>query len=346
MKRIRLIAGTLLLVAAILPAGPARAQDASAPPFPAPGRLIDIGGWRLHLHCTGERRASSPTVILEAGLGDFSVEWNLVQARVSSLGRVCSYDRAGDGWSDLGPSPRTLRQIVYELHTLLQKANEQPPYVMVGHSYGGWLVQLYASTYPTEVVGVALVESGESDPLRLTGPDGSAKRSSELPATKVVPAVKTTTPLRETDVPPVPLSQMKQSAQQLVRDPNPGERQLLPDDAQRMRAWALGRWQHIAATFNPFELEELASLRTDHAKTAHALGDCPLIVITRGRPDETGPEANVLEAAHRRDHTTLATLSSKGKLVVAEKSGHHVQLEQPYLVVEAIAELLNASRGQ
>src|SRR6185369_10411833 len=97
------------------------AQVAPTPaPLPPPGKLIDVGGWRLHLNCTGEARVSQPTVILEAGMGDFSVEWSLVQPGVGRFARVCSYDRAGDGWSDIGPNPRTFRQIVYELHTLLE----------------------------------------------------------------------------------------------------------------------------------------------------------------------------------------------------------------------------------
>jgi pimeloyl-ACP methyl ester carboxylesterase len=328
---------------AMFAASPVFAQDVSAPPRPAPGRLIDIGGWRLHLHCTGEIRPNGPTVILEAGLGDFSEEWSLVQPRVATFARVCSYDRGGDGWSDLGPSPRTLHQIVYELHTLLQKADERPPYFMVGHSYGGWLVQLYASTYPLEIRGLALIESGESDPLRLTGPDGSAKRSSEIPAGRPIPPIKTATPLRESDVPPGPLSQMKEAASRARLDPNPGERQKLPVEAQAMRAWALGRWQHIAATFNPVELEELAALRADHAKSVHPLGDRPLIVVTRGRPDETGPNVDALEAEHRQDHTKLAALSANGKLIVAQQSGHHVQLDQPELVEKTIADLIPVS---
>src|SRR5215212_8961641 len=132
----------------------ANAQGRSdLPPYPAPGRLVDIGGWRLHLNCTGEAKPTQPTVILEAGMGDFSVEWSLVQPDVAKLARVCSYDRAGDGWSDIGPQPRTMRQIVYELHTLLDKADVRPPYVLVGHSFGGWLVRLYTATYPSEVTG-------------------------------------------------------------------------------------------------------------------------------------------------------------------------------------------------
>ena len=107
-----------------------RAQNVSTSlPYPPPGRLIDIGGWRLHINCTGEAHSPQPTVVLEAGASDFSVEWSLVQPRVARFARVCSYDRAGSGWSDLGPRPRTMHQIVWELHALLEKAGERPPYV-------------------------------------------------------------------------------------------------------------------------------------------------------------------------------------------------------------------------
>jgi pimeloyl-ACP methyl ester carboxylesterase len=98
-----------------------------------------VGWWRLHLYCTGEAREGQPTVVLEACKGDFSVEWSLVQPGISRYARVCSYDRAGDGWSELGPHPRTFRQIVYELHTLLERAGVRAPFILIDHSYGAWL---------------------------------------------------------------------------------------------------------------------------------------------------------------------------------------------------------------
>ena len=121
----RWTAGAALIVIA----GNVAAQSAvdTSPPVAPPGRLIDVGGWRLHLNCTGRASPSQPTVILEAGIGDFSVEWSLVQPAVANFARVCSYDRGGDGWSDIGPQPRTMRQQVYELHTLLEKAGVNPP---------------------------------------------------------------------------------------------------------------------------------------------------------------------------------------------------------------------------
>jgi pimeloyl-ACP methyl ester carboxylesterase len=338
------LAGMLTQTSIALRAVTVMAQSQSAqPPFPPPGKLVDVGGWRLHLNCTGEARASQPTVILEAGVGDFSVEWSLVQLGVAKFARVCSYDRAGDGWSDLGPHPRTLRQIVYELHTLLDKGGVKPPLVLVGHSYGGWLVRLYASTYPAEVAGMVLVEAGADNPWRML-PDGKLARSADLVKGAPIPAVKVSGPLRLSDIPPGALSQMKAGAQKLAQSPNEAPRDKLPPDAQRMRAWALAQVGHVAAAVNPFENEELAGLRAERAKSEHPLGDMPLLVLTRGKSEEEGPDGKAFEAEHRRDHAAMAAMSRNGKLIIAEHSGHHVQIDEPELVIKAIRDTLAGTR--
>jgi pimeloyl-ACP methyl ester carboxylesterase len=319
------------------------AQNGSLPPVNPPGRLIDVGGWRLHLNCTGTRSATAPIVILEAGIGDFSVEWSLVQPGVATFARVCSYDRAGDGWSDLGPHPRTLHQIVYELHTLLDRAGEHPPYVVVGHSFGGWTVRLYTATYPADVTGMVLVEAGVDDPLRLLG-DGRLVRSSDLVTGKAIPPVQTANPLRESDIPPAALKQITTGLADASLHANEGPRAKLPIEAQRMRTWALGQVKRVAAGVNPFEHEELAALRADRAKARYPLGDMPLVVLTRGLPDEHGPDASALEAEHRKAHAAMAQLSRRGTLIVAEHSGHHIQLDEPKLVVTTIQEVVEATK--
>src|SRR5512138_1904384 len=108
-------------------------QKGKQPAYPPPGKLVDVGGYRLHINCTGQ---DGPAVVLIAGGGDFSFDWGLVQPDVSRFARVCSYDRAGLAWSDPGPTPRTMRQDAYELHTLLAVAGIKAPYVLVGHSIG------------------------------------------------------------------------------------------------------------------------------------------------------------------------------------------------------------------
>ena len=317
----------------------ANAQASDAPPLPPPGRLVDVGGWKLHLNCTGEAKPNQPQVILEAGVGDFSVEWSLVQPGIARFARVCSYDRGGDGWSELGPHPRTFHQIVYELHTLLERAGERPPFVLIGHSYGGWLVRLYQTTYPTEVSGMVLVEAGADDPWRMM-PDGKLVRSSALASGRSVSPVKTSGPLRESDIPPAALSAMRAGLANASARANEPPRDKLPAGAQRMRTWALGQLKHVAAAVNPDEHEELALLRAERMKSERPLGDLPLVVITRGRSDETGPDSAALEAEHRKDHTMIAGLSRRGRLVVAARSGHHVQIEEPDLVVSAVREML------
>src|SRR5881397_2830757 len=132
--------GTAVVLALIVGLGAAGASyeaiaaggDAKA--YPPPGRLIDVGGYRLHIQCVG---TGSPAVVLDAGLGGMSLAWNLVQTEIGQTTQVCAYDRAGMGWSDAGPQPRTPGQIARELHTLLANAGIAGPYIVVGHSVGG-----------------------------------------------------------------------------------------------------------------------------------------------------------------------------------------------------------------
>jgi len=138
------------------------AKTRLAEKFPPPGRLIDIGGYRLHLHCLG---TGEPTVVLEAGLNEFSVVWMQVQIAAAKFSRTCAYDRAGFGWSERGLLPRTGRNMVSELYALLRRAGIAGPLVLVGHSFGGLLVREYAEAHPDEVVGLVLVDAAHEDYL-------------------------------------------------------------------------------------------------------------------------------------------------------------------------------------
>src|SRR5512132_3663891 len=122
---------------------------------PPPGRLVSLGNHRLHIRCDGD---GAPPVIFDAALGGSSLSWSLVHPAVARLTRPCSYDRAGFGWSDAGPLPRTAGRIADELHDLLRAAALAPPYVLVGHSYGGLVTRLYASRHPNDVAGLVLIE--------------------------------------------------------------------------------------------------------------------------------------------------------------------------------------------
>jgi pimeloyl-ACP methyl ester carboxylesterase len=326
------IAGTLLLGV-----GADAQSDSSAPPYPAPGRLIDIGGWRLHLNCSGEVKASQPTVLLESGAGDFSVDWSLLQPRVAQFARVCSYDRAGNGWSDLGPSPRTMHQIVWELHTLVAKAGERVPVVFVGHSWGGLLARTYVSVYPDEIVGIVLVDSGHERGL-WTMVSGKAVLLMETATGRPIPPPQTSGPLRISEIPPAAMSAMQTAAQQ--SGPNANEsRERLPIEAQRMRSWALAQIKTYASNFNPFDAEELALLDAQQRKD-HALGDLPLVVLSRGLPD--GPAE--AEAEHTQMQLALVGLSRAGKQIIATKSRHHIHIDEPELVATSIREVIAAAR--
>jgi pimeloyl-ACP methyl ester carboxylesterase len=129
--------------------------------FPGPGEMVDVGEHRLHLNCVGQ---GSPTVVLDGGWGYTSVEWSgWVQPEVAEHTRVCAYDRAGMGWSEPEPGPPDATRVACQLHTLLQEADEEVPYVLVGHSLAGLYSRIYAERYPEEVAGMVLVDSTHPD---------------------------------------------------------------------------------------------------------------------------------------------------------------------------------------
>jgi len=144
------------------------AADANA--YSMPGQLIDVGGHRLHLHCTG---SGSPTVVLQPGGGDFSSAMAWIAPAVARSTRVCVYDRAGRGWSEPARGPQDATQIAADLHTLLQRGDVPGPYVLAGHSFGGLYILTYADLYPDEVAGMVLIDSTnpatKADPERATG---------------------------------------------------------------------------------------------------------------------------------------------------------------------------------
>lgn len=177
----RLAAGLLLALAALGSTGviyQAVASAADRRAFPSPGRLIDVGGRRLHLYCTGEAAPGRPSVVLEALSGGFSSQWAWVQPELARHTRVCSYDRAGYGWSEPAPELHTLSEAAAELRALLERGDVAGPYLLVGHSIGGLYVRQFAALYPDEVAGLVLLDSShprqfERHPQWLEGVDSS-----------------------------------------------------------------------------------------------------------------------------------------------------------------------------
>jgi pimeloyl-ACP methyl ester carboxylesterase len=343
-----LLLATLLLATllshALLLTTAAGARQAEGTRAPAPtGRLFDVGGYRLHLDCAGR---GGPAVVLIAGSGDFSFDWSLVQPRASKLSRVCSYDRAGAAWSDLGPTPRTMRQEARELQALLAAAGVGPPYVLVGHSVGGLVARVYAERYPREVAGLVLVDSTTEDTT--LSYQGKVVRVRDSAKPRAVPEVQTlaTSPPR-----PPTQEDIDQAAFNLQTFGPPKIEppyNLLPRYAQTLRLWALSNPKLSAAT-DDYWPEELQALHDARRARPQALGRTPLVVIVGMRPEPApqgvSPEEwSKLAAEKRLQKSALTDLSLSSTLIRAPRAGHHIQLEQPSLVVEAIRRVLTSAR--
>jgi pimeloyl-ACP methyl ester carboxylesterase len=267
----------------------------------------------LHIDCTGQ---GSPTVILDAGLGDSFLSWYKVQPEMAKFTRVCSYDRAGMGYSDSSLRPRTSRVIAEELHGLLQRAAIPAPYILVGHSMGGFDVRLYASLYRGEVVGMVLVDSSHPE------------QQKRLPALNDMDA----TEVRE---------------QEFLTFAMPfGIPRLLGlcDNDDAVRA--------VECNFHSAResLAELKAISESAAQTASTgpFGDMPLIVITHDpdapRPDLPEDLVKPTNNAWQQMQQELTQLSTRSKQVVAKNSGHYIQLDRPDLVIGAVREVVDQLR--
>jgi len=326
------LTGALLLIGT----GSAYAQT-SQPDLPPPGRLVDLGGYRLHLWCSGTAAPNRPTVVLSAGGGDFATDWSLVQVPLADSVRVCSYDRPGYGWSDPGPGPRTFRQEAFDLHTGLEKGGERPPWLLVGHSLGAFVVRTFAEDYRKEVGGMVLVDpTNENGKL---GFRGQFVLMRTLATDRPIPAPHGFDGKPPGSVVGSDFEACRTRAERTARIVRPYDQ--LRAQAQRYRVWAL---QHPACRQGQDDLfaEQMAAFYNRWAREPHPLSDLPLVVVMAGQ--RSGPPPGLSEADWRSDslRIDLSRLSSRGRLVTDSLSGHHVQLDNPALVVRIIREVTRA----
>jgi pimeloyl-ACP methyl ester carboxylesterase len=317
------VCGLLILLAIIGASYQAIETRADSRRFPPKGKLIDVGGYKLNINCTGR---GSPTAILETGLTGLALSWRPVQLEIAQFTRVCSYGRAGYGWSDAGPMPRTSRQIATELHTLLLNAGERGPYVLVGHSSGGLNVRVYNGMYPDEVAGMVLVDATHEDTWREMPPDvrkWADDQSKSLPRSLQFRAVLLWFGIARF----MERKQMEESA----------HLRLQPKYVYAVRS-----------EYSNFD--ESAS----EVRAAGNLGSKPLIVLTAGKDaadPEHLPKGITKEDLKEYDHVWIddlqvkeSRLSTRGERIMVPDSDHMIPDERPDAVSSAVRRVWRAAK--
>ena len=299
--------------------------------YPAPGELVEVDGTRMHIRCEG---TGSPTAVMEAGSGDCSLSWALVQQNVSAFTRVCTYDRQGYGWSDPVSGPLTASNLTGRLHTLLSRANVSPPYVLVGHSLGGVYVRYYTHRYPDEVAGMVLVDPGSEWQMIRTGVNFTREQKAAI-------SLKTSL-----------LRGMGKEAANgtFVKNLSLFQNYCNP----KLPAYEYHAFQALLATEPSFwdacavEGESGFSIWEEVSReNITSLGTIPLIVVSYGRDMgfSTDPDENkYANTVFRTLQKEMAAESLQGKYLIATGSSHYIQIDEPALVTGAIRSVVNATR--
>lgn len=286
-----------------------------------PGQLINMGTHHLHIHCQGKAMPSSPTVILESCIWGSTLDWKLVQPEIARFAQVCSYDRAGYGWSDRGPGPRSFDRIANELRMLLIKKGIHPPYIFVGHSWGGALVRYYHALYPDEVAGIILVDAVSEYHSHRFSPAFWA-------VSKAISWLAPFGLLRG-------LSKMISVSSSNTAWTN---------DIQKLY---LGCHYIKPLSLNTC-LEEGEAFYAGLdllAREKKSLDNKPLIIISRGnqklvRSGISHEENEKIHEEHLKAQKKLLLESKRSQLIIAEKSGHLINIDEPEIIVEAVRKLI------
>jgi pimeloyl-ACP methyl ester carboxylesterase len=318
-----LLLSTAVVIVAL--ATPACTQEKASPEsYPPPGRLIDIGRRKLQLYCTGK---GTPTVILMAGGGAFSIDWALVQPQLAESTRVCSYDRAGLGWSGPGPEDNIVEENVSDLHAALQASGEHGPYVLVGASIAGIYIQAYQRAFPADVAALVFTNSSNRIGFQVKDKVGLIWELTEAE-------------IRSGYSPPP--SATKGPAP--TREDDPFDK--LPPDLQKVRLWLDVRlWEEsdpskaVPEDLLSWRKEFLTEFDATDSGKKPPLGALPVVVIAT---DPAAPESvrrSRDEAGPRLDY-----LSSNTVHITAPGSGHEIHLYQPERVIQGVLQAVSAVR--
>jgi pimeloyl-ACP methyl ester carboxylesterase len=305
-----------------------------------PGRLVDVGGFRLHIRCDG---TGTPAVVFDAALAGSSISWTLVQPAIAHVAQSCTYDRAGFGWSDAGPMPRTAARAAAELRELLHRAGVPPPYLLVGHSFGGLVMRIFAARSRNDTCGLVLVDPAHPEDWVKPAPKeqrqidrgvrlcrhgalatrfGLARIVAALvgfgalgPARALVGWVSRGGFTRDDEAILAPIWKLPPDTRPLLRY----------FWTQRKFFDALG--------------SQIQSICTSAAEvldaSAAGYGDLPLVTISSTNPGEY----------RLRQQDALARLSNRGEHIIAPSSGHWVPLDEPEIVIDSILRMVSTVRN-
>jgi pimeloyl-ACP methyl ester carboxylesterase len=347
MRGRRIIRWALAVFAPAVACTPGTEQATFTQPPSPTGQLVDIGGYRLHLHCIGR---GTPTIVLIPGAGDFSFDWSLIQPGLAKQTRTCSYDRAGYAWSELGPNPRTMRQEAAELRILLQKAGIEGPLLLVGHSIGGLIARIYAGDYPQAVTGIALVDpTSEDTQLNYRG---TIVRVRESAKARRVPAPRFDSGAKPAAASAREISEFAEMQRSMGKPRIGSPYDRLPASVQRVRLWAESDTIKRAAIQEDYWPEELQAMHDDRVRNPRSLRDIPLLILIGSRIDPTPQGMSAGEIAQfeeiqrekRRQKEELVQLSSNSIALSDPRSGHHIQLEDPEWLAKMLTAELDAVR--
>jgi pimeloyl-ACP methyl ester carboxylesterase len=294
------------------------ATEADQRKYPPPGVLVNVDGHKMHIYCTGE---GSPTIVLDHVAGGSSVDWALIQPELAKHTRVCAYDRAGFGWSDSSPAPRTMKQQVHELHSLLQGANEQGPYVLVGHSYGARVSRVYAAKYPDEVSGMVLMDAGIlSDDPRYPPELHSGAESEE----KMLRAARRLSPFGVVRL-------MRPLMELPTFD--------LPEEARLASTSFSVSPRFFQSLFAQGESMPTV-LKEERAVTS--LGEIPLLVLVATEPNDA------VRKVWNQANIEMASLSTRGSFRIVEGATHislAYRADDAQVCIDGILDVLSAARN-